>query len=47
MPGQFQVCWTLVTSSLDQLLEDCYTAYAEGELTFMTKLLSRAVQSVG
>ena len=47
MPGHFQVCWTFVTSSLDQLLEDCYTTYAARELTFMTKLLSSTVQSFG
>lgn len=23
MPWQFQVCWALVTSSLDESLEDC------------------------
>lgn len=35
MPGHFQVCWTSVTGSLDQPLEDCYTTYAVRELTFM------------
>lgn len=44
MPWQFQVFWALVTSSLGQLVEDFYTTYAVGELKFVTKSLSRAIQ---
>lgn len=44
MPWQFQVFWALVTSSLGQSVEDFYTRYAVGELKFVTKSLSRAIQ---